>query len=298
MNILITGGTGFIGSYLCDRLMKQGHNLVIKTRFPLQVKSPFRAIDDLSELSYDECFDIVINMAGEPIADKRWSVKQKNKIQKSRISTTEGLVSYFRRVQNKPSLFISASAIGYYGISNGDGEHTEESKGDNSFASQLCLNWERCALEANELGIRTCILRIGIVLGNNGGALNKMLPPFKFGFGGNIGSGKQWMSWIHLTDLVGIIEYCIRTDDIEGPINCTAPVPVRNATFSKALAEVLNRPYFFHMPSFAVKMIFGDMGEELLLAGEKVLPNKLKTLGFTFKYETIDRALADILIVG
>lgn len=296
MNILVTGGTGFIGSVLCARLIKQGHSIVIKTRTPQIVKPPLKAISDLSQLSDDVAFHIVINLAGEPIAQKRWSTTQKNKIKGSRLSNTAELVCFFKKAKHKPQLFISASAIGFYGISRSDEEQIETSTGDNSFSSDLCSKWEEEALSAQALGIRTCILRIGIVLGDNGGALKKILPPFKCGVGGNIGSGKQWMSWIHLNDLVSIIEYCIQTETIEGTLNCTAPHPVKNEDFTKVLAKMIKRPGFFHMPSFIVRMLFGEMGNELLVAGKKVVPEKLNNSEFTFKYPTLASALENILL--
>ena len=177
MNILITGGTGFIGSALCSRLLEEENNkIVILSRHPEKIKSPIQAIADLSDLKDNDAFDVVINLAGEPIANKRWNDKQKHQIFSSRIDITEKLISYFETLENKPKLLISGSAIGYYGIDKTDNAIEEKDNGDNSFSSELCQKWEDVALKAEKLGIRTCLLRTGIVLGKNGGALNKMLP--------------------------------------------------------------------------------------------------------------------------
>jgi uncharacterized protein (TIGR01777 family) len=206
MNILITGGTGFIGSTLCSRLLEEGNNkIVILSRHSEKIKPPIQAIAELNELKDNDAFDVVINLAGEPIANKRWSDQQKHQIFSSRINTTEKLIAYLETLENKPKLLISGSAIGYYGIDKTDTVIEEKDNGDNSFSSELCQKWEAVALKAEKLGIRTCLLRTGIVLGKNGGALNKMLLPFKMYLGGRIGNGKQWMSWIHIDDLIGII---------------------------------------------------------------------------------------------
>ena len=295
MNLLITGGTGFIGSALCSRLLEEKHTIVVLSRHPEKVKHPIKAIVDLEDLSNDDIFDVVINLAGEPIADKRWSEAQKQRILSSRIGTTEKLISYFEKSENKPKLLISGSAIGYYGIGTTDELIEEKEKGDNSFSSQLCQQWEAVALKAEALGIRTCLLRTGIVLGKNGGALSKMLLPFKMGLGGRIGQGKQWMSWIHLDDLLGIILYCINHDNLKGAVNGTSPNPVSNQVFTKTLGTVLNRPTIFPMPQIAVKLLMGQMGEELLLAGKKILPKKVSDAGYTFKYKTLEDALTDVV---
>ena len=192
MNILIAGGTGFIGSALCSRLLEEQHNIVVISRHPELVKSPIRAISDIQQLSNADCFDAVINLTGEPIADKRWSAKQKKLILDSRINSTEQLISYFRKSEHKPKLLINGSAIGFYGVAKTDDLIDEDKLGDDSFSSQLCQQWESTALEAEALGIRTCLLRTGVVLGKNGGALSKMVLPFKLGLGGRIGHGKQY----------------------------------------------------------------------------------------------------------
>ena len=294
MNLLITGGTGFIGSALCSRLLEDQHHLVVLSRHPEKIKSPVQGIGSLDHLTDDIVFDAVINLAGEPIVDKRWSDRQKQRILSSRLDTTKALIAYFARIDRKPDVFISGSAIGYYGIGKTNEPIDETGSGDDSFSSQICREWETIALEAEPLGIRTCLLRTGIVLGK-GGALGKMLGPFKLGGGGKIGQGAQWMSWIHIDDLIGIIRHCLEQGEVQGPVNGTAPNPVTNQQFTKALGKVLNRPTFFSMPAAAIKLAMGQMGEELLLTGKRILPIKIQDAGYTFLYENLEEALADVI---
>ena len=295
MKILITGGTGFIGSALCSRLLEDKHDIVVLSRHPEAIKAPMIGISDLEKLKSDVTFDIVINLAGQPIADKRWSAQQKQLILSSRLDATQKLIAYFKTTEKKPKLLISGSAIGYYGISETINTVDETVSGDDSFSSQLCQQWETVALQAQTLGIRTCLLRTGIVLGKGGGALSKMLLPFKLGLGGKIGQGKQWMSWIHLDDLVGIILYCIDHDSLRGAINGTSPNPVTNKNFTKTLGRVLKRPTILPMPVVVIKLLMGQMGEELLLAGKKILPVKVLDAGYKFKYEVLEEALLSIV---
>ncbi|MDC9728015.1 MAG: TIGR01777 family oxidoreductase [Methyloprofundus sp.] len=295
MNILITGGTGFIGSALCSRLLKEEHKIVVLSRHPEKIKPPIKAITDLNDLKASDVFDVVVNLAGEPIANKRWSDKQKQKIFSSRIDITEKLIATFSTLENKPKLLISGSAIGYYGIDKTDHVIEEKDQGDNSFSSELCQKWEAVALKAEPLGIRTCLLRTGIVLGKNGGALSKMLLPFKLGLGGRIAHGKQWMSWIHIDDLVGIILYCINHDNLNRAVNGTSPKPVTNQVFTKTLGMLLKRPTLLPMPAMLIKLLMGQMGEELLLAGKEIVPKKALDAGYTFKYKTLEEALINIV---
>lgn len=294
MNILITGGTGFIGSALCSRLLKDQNHLVVLSRHPETIQSPVQGIGSLDHLTDDRVFDAVINLAGEPIVNKRWSDRQKQRILSSRLDTTQALIAYFSRMEIKPKVFISGSAIGYYGIGRTDEPIDETGSGDNSFSSRICREWEAIALQAQPLGIRTCLLRTGIVLGN-GGALAKMLGPFKLGAGGKMGHGQQWMSWIHINDLMGILLYCIEQDSIQGPVNGTSPNPVTNQQFTNALGKVLKRPTFFSMPAAVIRLAMGQMGEELLLAGKRILPKKIQEAGYTFQYESLEEALADVV---
>lgn len=295
MNILITGGTGFIGSMLCSRLLENKHNVVVMTRLPETVKGNIKGITGLEQIDDRVIFDVVINLAGEPIANKRWSKLQKQRIFDSRLNTTKKLIEYFKISKNLPKIFISASAIGYYGVGVTSESLNETALGDASFSSQLCQQWEAIALEAKTLGIRTCVLRTGIVLGKEGGALKRMILPFKLGLGGTIGKGNQWMSWIHLEDLIGIILYCIDHDNVSGAVNGTAPNPVTNKRFTRTLGKVLKRPTKLPVPTIVVKLLMGQMGEELLLSGIKVLPDKITKEGYTFKYAVLEEALSNIV---
>lgn len=296
MRVLITGGTGFIGVKLCRYLMSRGDELVVLTRNPSKVMAGIVAIRTINELASDEYFDAVINLAGEPIADKNWSVAQQQIIRNSRTNITKELVGFMSRALDHPKVFISGSAIGFYGDGiDGTGLTEDDKVDDYSFSRKLCVEWETQARKANSLDIRTCLLRIGIVLGADGGALAKMLPPFKLGLGGKIGTGKQWMSWVHIDDLVSLITFCLDHEELKGAVNGTAPHPVTNAQFSQSLGRVLNRPTWFKMPAFAIKWQMGQMGDELLLGGKKILPQKSLQEGFRFQYEDVDSALRNIL---
>ena len=296
MKLLITGGTGFIGSVVCSKLLDNKKNeITVLSRNPGKIKTPVKSISSLDQLEKDATFDVIINLAGEPIADNRWTEKQKQKIIDSRIDTTENIIEFIKYSKYKPKLLISGSAIGYYGINKTNTDIDENGTGDDSFSSQLCKQWEAVALKANSFGVRTCLLRTGIVLGKNGGALKKMLPPFKMGLGGKMGSGQQWMPWIHLDDLVGIILYCIEHDDIDGPINGTSPNPSTNQEFTRTLGKVLNRPTFMSIPDIIIKLLMGQMGIELLLSGKKIRPIKISEKGYQFQYPILDNALQNIL---
>lgn len=297
-HILLTGGSGFIGQQLVPTLLNAGHTITIFTRNPKKTSAIFQqqvaTIDNLDDLTEDDHFDAVINLAGQGIGDQRWTDTVKQQLRDSRLITTADLVEYLKRAKQKPEVFISGSAIGVYGL-HGDEKLDEQASGDDSFSSKLCRDWEDQAAEAEVLGIRCCYLRTGVVLGKNGGALSKMLPPFKMALGGPMGSGKQWMSWVHMDDLVGAILYTLETPSIRGPINGTAPNPVTNKEFSKTLGAALNRPAIIPMPEFVLKLMMGEMAEELLLSGQRVVPAKLTQSGFEFKYPHLDGALRDII---
>lgn len=295
MKILISGGTGFIGNALCKYFNDAGYELIIISRGASAPLSWIRMIKRLDEISSSEKIDIAINLAGEPVANKKWTPKQKAQIVDSRLTITDDFVEFFQRAENKPELFISSSAIGYYGIEADDTPIGEDSVGDNSFSSELCKKWEASASKAELLGIRTCILRIGIVLGKSGGALAKMVPAFKMGVGGKMGSGSQWMPWIHLDDIVGIINHCIADERLNGPINCTAPKPATNLEFTKTLGKLLRRPTFMSMPAPVLSLLMGEMGRELLLAGKKVVPTKVIQTEYKFKFSELESALSNVL---
>ena len=296
--LLITGGSGFIGSRLVPVLLDQGYDVTVLTRKPektaLHFKQLVSTIKQLDRLNDTDVFDIVINLGGQGITDKRWRQGIKKQLRESRITTTRKLLSYLQAAKKKPELLISGSAIGYYG-NQGEKLIDESMSGDSSFSSKLCFDWEHEAQQAEVLGIRTCYLRTGIVLGKEGGALSKMLPAFKLGLGGPMGNGRQWMSWIHLDDLIGIILYVINNKDIKGAINGSAPNPVTNKTFSSTLASVLKRPAFLPMPAFVLKLMLGEMAEELLLSGQRVMPKKILDAGYYFQYADLDNALSEVV---
>jgi hypothetical protein len=306
---LITGGSGFIGTQLIKQLLVEKHDVTVLTRnevgtanhfanimsaenLPLQTK--VKTISRLELLPPDTNFDVVINLAGQGIADKRWSDKIKQQLINSRINTTKSLYEYLNNCLVKPDVFISGSALGYYGLREDDAKIDETGNTDKSFSSKLCQLWENEAQSIENLGIRTCYLRTGIVLGKGGGALAKMIPPFKMGLGGPLGKGTQWMSWIHMDDIIGIIRYAIGNDNISGPINGTAPEPVTNKVFTSTLGKVLRRPALIPMPAFVMKLMLGQMAEELLLSGQRVVPDRISQAGYTFKYVELESALRDV----
>lgn len=296
MNILITGGTGFIGQSLCEKLVLKHHQLCVLTRnanlAAKRLPRGIRFISNLKELQDNEVFDAVINLAGEPIA-RRWTDEVKSKLIASRVGLTKKLIATIKRFNMPPRVLINGSAIGYYGPS-GDNELTEGSPFVESFSHELCASWEEAAYKAQKKHIRVCCLRMGVVLGSNGGVLERLRLAYLMGMGGPIGTGKQWLSWIHLDDLVQIIMYCLENESIEGPINATAPSPVRQRDFAKAYGKVLNRPAFLPMPPITLRLMFGQMGEELMLQGQKVIPGKLIDKGFRFEYPTLELALQKI----
>lgn len=297
MNFLITGGSGFIGSRLSQSLINANHNVTILTRNIKKTASQFKGkitlIDSLNKAT--ENYDIIVNLAGESIAKGRWTEKKKKRIYESRLKITKKLTDYIIHKDIKPQLLISGSAIGYYGNSDNE-EFIETSKSaDNGFTHNLCQMWEQTAYEVKKENVRVCCLRTGIVLGLDGGALASMLFPFEFCLGGTIGNGKQWMSWIHIDDLIRLFEHIINHKSIEGPINATAPYPVTNKEFTEILGKIMRRPTLFTVPAWLLKLCLGEMAETLLLKGQKVLPKKALDTGYQFKYKKLKEALHDII---
>jgi uncharacterized protein len=293
MHYLITGGTGFIGKNLVNSLLQDGHQETILSRKKGKINQKSTIVQSLLEISLDEKIDHIINLAGEPIANKKWSQKQKEILINSRLEVTKKIIELISKLKHKPSTLISASAIGFYG-SQQDEELDENSPSKIEFTNQLCKIWEEKALEANKYNVRTCIARFGVVLGKKGGALAKMLPAFKFGLGGKIGNGNQFMSWVHLEDVVLAIKFLIDNPKVSGVFNLTSPNPVRNSEFTKILAKTLQRPAFFDMPNLVIKILFGEMGETLLASGQKVMPRNLLSAGFEFKFKNLEEALKNI----
>jgi uncharacterized protein (TIGR01777 family) len=299
-NILITGGTGFIGQQLCNTLLSQGHSLTLLVKNYSKAASLFGShnrltfINNINQLKETDQFDTVINLAGEPIATGRWNQRKKQLIKESRFDTTKQIVHYIKTTHSKPKLFISGSAIGYYGP-HGDETLSESSPGTPCFSHELCAQWEAIAQQVQYFGVRVCLLRTGIVLGKTGGALASMLIPFSYGLGGKLGHGRQWMSWIHIDDIIGIILELMKNKNISGPVNATAPNPVNNAEFTKILGRNLHRPTLMTMPGFVLRIIMGEVADELLLTGQKVIPQKLTSTGYQFKYPILSGAVKDIV---
>jgi uncharacterized protein (TIGR01777 family) len=294
--ILVTGGSGFIGRNLCKRLVDKLEQLIVLSRNPVEaakvLPNSVKIISDLTQIN--QPVDILVNLAGEPIADKRWSEKRKAAIRQSRIYNTQLLFEHFKASDTSPSVVISGSAVGYYGGGLANNQSvTENGAVEPNFSSKLCADWEKAAQLFDQLGSRVCLLRTGIVLGEQG-ALSNLLPAFRLGLGGPIATGKQWMPWIHIEDMVEIIIYAIQ-NDIDGPINCTAPQPVTNREFAKTLGKVLKRPAVAPMPAPMVKLLFGQMGDELMVQGQSVIPQKLQQKGFQFKYSQLESALVEII---
>ncbi len=286
MRILIAGGSGFIGSHLSSYLSKKGHQVLIVSRDP----SKGIAYDEVHR--HVDANTVIVNLAGENIASGRWTTEKKRRIRESRIRSGRKLVEEIRKSGKRPGVFVQASAIGYYGRSL-DEEFDELSPPGDDFLARVVVDWENSTREIEEMGIRRVIIRIGLVLSKNGGAYPRMSFPFRLGLGGRIGSGKQWMSWIHIDDVVRAVEFLME-GDFSGPFNLTAPYPVRNGEFTRTLCEVLRRPCFFHVPSFLLRLLFGEMADYLLLDGQKVIPRRLMESGFQFLYPDLRKALMSL----
>ncbi len=293
MNILITGGTGFIGRALSRKLRISGYNVIVSTRHKTDSKEKLTWVPPgLIPPEIISNIDAVINLAGESIAEGKWTKERKERILSSRVSTTRALVQSMQNANPKPKVLISASAVGYYGP-HGDEIIAEDSSPGSDFLAEVCKAWEAEALKIQESGVRVIIVRFGTVLESDGGALPKMARPFKFFAGGPVGSGRQWFSWIHRDDLTGIIKYVLENGAVSGPINTTAPQPVTNKEFSTALGKSLGRPSWLPVPGFVLKIAFGELGG-VLLTGQRVIPKKITEAGYQFKYPDIDRALRAI----
>ena len=297
MHIFITGGTGLIGRHLIPALLRDASTkITVLTRDTTKAKASLpdnvalvTSLDDT--LDFDDV-DAVINLAGEPIADKRWNETQKTRICESRWQITQQLTDKINAAAQPPATFISGSAIGYYGR-QGDKLVTEAfTEVHHEFTHTVCEEWERIALQASQK-TRVCLLRTGVVLSGDGGALSKMRLPFSLGFGGRIGDGNQYMSWIHINDMIAAILFLLEHKNCEGAYNLTAPTPVTNSEFVKAYAASLGRPAIFPMPALALKLLMGEAAD-LLLTGQRVVPQKLQDAGFQFTFSDIGSAFADI----
>jgi hypothetical protein len=298
MKILISGASGLVGKALARRLQEDGHTIARLVRPGGSRSSPEDIFWDPMAASVDapamEGFDAVFHLSGASIAEKRWTPERKAVLRSSRIASTRVLVDTLSGLKRKPRVFLCASAIGYYG-SRGDGVLTESSEGGTDFLALATRDWEAEARRAEFAGIRTVRLRFGVILSAEGGALPSMLAPFKYGVGGRLGSGNQWMSWIVLEDAAEIVRSAIASEEFSGPVNVVAPNPVRNSEFTKIVATVLHRPAIFSAPAFALRIALGEMADPLLLASQRVIPERLLAMGHKFRFANLDAALRSIL---
>jgi uncharacterized protein (TIGR01777 family) len=287
MKILISGSYGLVGSALVPALTRAGHVVTRLVRMEGQPGILWKPESSLMNSTPFEGFDAVIHLAGESIAGGRWTEEKKKRIRDSRINGTRLLVNALTRVQALPRVIIAASAIGYYG-NRGSELLTEAAPPGSGFLADVCKAWEAATASAQSKGIRVANLRFGVILNAAGGALAKMLTPFKFGLGGPIGGGRQFMSWVDLDDVVGIVELALTSETLKGPVNVVAPRAVTNAEFTRSLGQALSRPAFLPMPAFAAKIVFGEMADELLLASQRVQPAVLEKAGYRFRYPDLD----------
>lgn len=294
MKVVILGGSGFIGTHLSEHLQELGHEVFIGTRSPEKVNSNYQALPWPLDSSQDYThIEAVINLAGETI-NQRWTKQAKQRIINSRVETTKQLVGYIREGILRPHTVINGSAIGYYGSST-EGQLTEDSPTGNDFLAEVTRKWEKEADEVVPLGARLVKARTGVVLGKEGGALPNMLLPYKLYAGGTVGTGRQWISWIHIEDIVRLFAFSLSHSDIAGPVNCTSPQPVRMEQLGKTIAKVMNRPHWLPAPSFALQLLLGEMSD-LILKGQAVIPQKALVEGFTFHYSDIEKALSELLV--
>jgi uncharacterized protein len=297
MNVVVAGGTGFLGRALSQSLAVDGHDVCLLTRgagdrtfktvqwTPNGASGPWASAIDGA--------DAVVNLAGESIAAKRWTAEQKQRILDSRVQATRSLAAAIQGSPNPPSVFVSGSAVGYYGPLSDD-VVTEDTPPGSDFLARVCVTWEEEARRAATPRTRVTCIRTGLVLARDGGALPPMLPPFRFGVGGRVGSGRQYWPWIHRQDWVDVVRWAMRTPDSGAAINATAPNPVTNADFARALGRAMHRPAFMPAPAFALRLLLGEMADALVLSGQRAVPRRAERGGFTFTYRTVDDALQAI----
>lgn len=297
MKVIVSGASGLVGSELVRHLSARGDETIHLVRS--DPKDPSREVawnpqKGIAEIGRLEGADAVVHLAGEPIAEGRWTEEKKRRIRESRVRGTGVLAEALAGMKLKPRIFLSASAIGIYG-DRGEEILTEESRHGDDFLAKVCREWEESTAPAEAAGIRIAHMRFGVILSREGGALAKMLTPFKLGVGGRLGSGRQYMSWIAIDDVVGAITHLLEKDSLRGPINVVAPNPVTNSEFTKALGSTLSRPTIFPVPKFAVRLAFGEVADLALLASQRVEPARLKESGYVFKYPELKEALEHIL---
>lgn len=301
MKVIVTGSTGLVGSALVRELLAEGHSV---TRLVRRASDGARADGTTSVLWNPEAgtidsaalegHDAAVHLAGDPIAEGRWTDEKKRRIRESRSKGTRLIAETLARLERKPEVLVSASAVGFYG-DRGDETLREESASGADFLSEVCREWELSTLPASEAGIRVVHLRIGVVLSHEGGALRKMLTPFKLGVGGRLGSGEQYMSWIDLEDVVRVIKFAVENRGLRGPVNAVAPNPVTNAEFTKTLGRVLGRPTIFSVPAFAARLAFGEMADATVLVSQRAEPARLKEAGYEFAYPNLESSLRHVL---
>jgi uncharacterized protein len=296
MKILVSGSHGLVGSALIASLRSSDQEVLALVRTAPKNRSEIEWHPNQESLQQPalEGMDTVVHLAGESIAEGRWSDEKKRRIRESRVKGTALLSEALANLEHPPRVFICASAIGYYG-NRGDELLIETSKPGNNFLAEVCVAWERATMPAAEKGIRVVNARFGVILSSDGGALKKMLPPFQMGLGGRVGDGKQWMSWIALEDVIRSLEFCLAKESLKGPVNFVAPNPVTNAEFTKTLGKALSRPTIFPVPAFAVRLAFGEMADALLLASQRVKPAELEQKAFKFTNPELSQALRSAL---
>lgn len=296
-SILITGGTGFLGSALTRRLLNKGYSVTVLSRSIDKILNTFgdkvQAFSQVDDLPDAGSFDVVVNLAGAGIFERHWTPARKQLLRDSRIKLTEQLVAWIAATTGAAPSLINGSAIGIYG-DQGDEVLSENSGSVEDFSQQLCADWEAAALRAEQFGSRVCLIRTGLVLGENGGILQRMLPVFRLGLGGRLGNGRQWMSWIHLHDWLSIVELMLTDNTMRGPYNATSPNPLSNQAFSAGLAGALHRPMLLPMPEMLLRQLLGEMAA-LVLASQCVVPQRLLGKGFVFDYPQLHAALSQIL---
>jgi uncharacterized protein (TIGR01777 family) len=303
VRVVVAGGSGFIGSELCRQLSAAGHEPVVLTRDPASAAPRLgpgvqvqrwhpREPGEWEQALHGA--DGVINLAGESIGARRWTAAQKAAIRDSRVVATRLLVEAIGRAEPRPGVLVSASASGYYGPRGNELVDESDGPGDD-FLGRVCREWEQEARAAEQLGLRVALVRTGVVLGSDGGALARLLPPFKMFAGGPLGSGKQGFPWIHLADVVGIYLWAIQQDSVAGPLNASGPQPLTNREFCQILGRALGRPCWAPVPAFVLKVLLGEMAEPLLLQGQRIVPTRTQQLGYKFKFQTAEAALQDIL---
>jgi len=296
-HVLVTGGTGLVGSRLIAALLAAGQRVTLLTRDPAKATglgTPLTVVTDLDQIPDDAAFDAIVNLAGEPLADGLWTRTKRRRILRSRLVVSRGLLRLVARLEQRPEVLVSASALGWYGVRD-DTALTEDARPGHGFGPRVCLACEREAIRAEAYGLRVVRLRIGLVLAVEDGLLGRLLPVYEYGLGGPMGDGRQWMSWIARDDLVRLIVHAIAHHALRGAVNATAPQPVRNADFAKALGRALGRPAVLRAPAGPLRALCGDLARELLLGGQRVLPAAAERAGFRFRHRTLDGALAAIL---